>query len=211
MRTLIILFATLASFCSFANDGKYIEAMSKQIEQVYKAQTLDELQSAVNTFDRIASAEKTKWEPLYYSAFGNIMMATREQESAKKDTYLDLALASIEKAKSIKPDDSEIVALEGFVHMMRLTVDPATRGQKYSGLAMQTFGKAVGLNPENPRALSLLAQMQFGTAQFFGSPTTEACVTLNKSLEKFSTEKSENPLAPRWGKGMTEQLKKNCQ
>ena len=95
--------------------------------------------------------------------------------------------------------------------MIRLTVDPATRGQHYSGMAMQAFGKAIGLNPENPRALSLMAQMQFGTARFFNSPLTEACEVVSKALEKFETFKSENPLAPVWGKGMTEALKKNCQ
>jgi len=78
-------------------------------------------------------------------------------------------------------------------------------------MSMQAFGKSLGLNPENPRALSLMAQMQLGTAKFFNTPPTEACDTLTKALEKFETYKSENPLAPVWGKGMTEELKKNCQ
>ena len=139
------------------------------------------------------------------------MMANREKDAIKKDGYLDLALVAVEKAKAIKENESEIIAMEGFIHMIRLTVDPATRGQQYSGMAMQNFGKAIELNPENPRALSLLAQMQFGTARFFNSPPTEACGTVTKALEKFETFKSENPLAPVWGKGMTEALKKNCQ
>ena len=87
--------------------------------------------------------------------------------------------------------------------MMRVTVDPATRGPQYSGLAMQTFGKASAINPENPRALALMAQMQYGTAKFFGSPTTEACSTLNAALEKFDSYKSENPLSPQWGREMS--------
>jgi hypothetical protein len=77
-------------------------------------------------------------------------------------------------------------------------------------MAFQSLGKAVAVNPENPRALALLAQMQYGMAQFFGSPTTEACATLTKSLEKFESYKSENPLAPQWGKKMAEGLKTKC-
>jgi hypothetical protein len=50
-----------------------------------------------------------------------------------------------------------------------------------------------------------------GTARFMGSSTTEACETAKKSLEKFGTYKVENPLAPKWGKGMTEGLLKQCQ
>jgi cytochrome c-type biogenesis protein CcmH/NrfG len=95
--------------------------------------------------------------------------------------------------------------------MIRVTVDPATRGQQYSTLAYQSFNKAVAINPENPRALTLLAQMQFGTAQFFGSPTTEACATVTKALEKFAATSEPKPLAPEWGKGMAEGLKGKCQ
>jgi hypothetical protein len=102
------------------------------------------------------------------------------------------------------------VALDGFIQMIRVTVDPASRGAKYSGLAMQLFGKAVGLNPENPRALSLMSQMQWGTAKFFNAPTTDACATANQALKKFETYKSPNPIAPAWGKGMTENMVANC-
>ena len=211
MKTITLLFAMALGLSSWANDNKYLESMTKTIEAVYKAQTIEEIQSAVNALDRIAIAEKTKWEPYYYSAFGNVMMANREKDAVKKDGYLDLALASVEKARAIKEDESEVVAMEGFIHMIRLTVDPATRGQQYSMMSMQAFGKSLGLNPENPRALSLMAQMQLGTAKFFNTPPTEACDTLTKALEKFETYKSENPLAPVWGKGMTEELKKNCQ
>ena len=94
--------------------------------------------------------------------------------------------------------------------MMRVAVDPASRGAQYSGMAMQAFGKATSLNPENPRALALMAQMQYGTAKFFGSPATEACATLNAALQKFDTYKSDNPLAPQWGREMALGLKKEC-
>ncbi len=207
---LIAIAALLLSTLGFSNDGKYIEAMQKNIQSVYTASTMEDLQNSVNAFERIASVEKTKWEPHYYASFGYIMMAIREKEPTKKDQYLDQALASVNKAKEIVPNESEVVTLEGFVHMIRVTVDPATRGPQYSGLAMQTFGKAVSLNPENPRALSLMAQMQYGTAQFFGSPTTEACATLNKSLEKFGTYKTDNVLSPQWGREMAEGLKAQC-
>jgi hypothetical protein len=138
------------------------------------------------------------------------MMANQEKDGAKKDQYLDLALAAIEKAKAIKADESETLALEGFVYMIRITVDPGARGQQFAGLAMQTYGKAIGLNPENPRALVLLARMQYGTAQFFGSSTAEACENANKAIEKFESYKSDNSLAPQWGKLMAEELSKLC-
>jgi hypothetical protein len=195
---------------SFAND-KYTESMQKNIDSVYNAKSIAGLQRAANAFERIGDAEKTKWEPFYYASFGYVMMATREQDPTTKDSYLDLALKSNEKAKALQPNESEISALEGFIHMIRVTVDPASRGQQYSSLAFQSFGKAVALNPENPRALSLLAHMQYGTAQFFGSSTAEACGTLNKALEKFDTYKPANSLSPQWGRGMAVEMRPKCQ
>lgn len=205
--SMLFMFATTAVL---ADNEKYVSTMQKQIEALNNAPDIAELQLVVNSFERIAEAEKSKWEPYYYASFGYIMMATKEKETARKDLFLDQALKGIEKAKEITPNESEIIALEGFVHMIRVTVDPASRGQQYSGMAVQSFSKAIAMNPENPRALSLLAQMQYGTAQFFGSPTTEACGTVSKALEKFDTFKSENLLAPQWGRKMAEGLKSKC-
>lgn len=205
----LFLLLFFVRFC-FANDGKYEQAMKKNIEIVYKAQTIEELQQAVNAFERIGAAEKKYWEPHYYAAFGYIMMANKEKDVSKKDQFLDQALTAIEKAKAIVPAESEVVTLQGFVHMIRVSVDPASRGSQYVGLAMQNYGKAMELNPENPRALYLMAQMQYGTAQFFGSSTAEACGTLTKALEKFEGFKSENPLAPQWGKGSATSMMAKC-
>jgi tetratricopeptide (TPR) repeat protein len=208
----IILFALLCIIhMAWATDDKYTETMKKNIQSVYTAQSIPDIQQAVNAFERIGAAEKNKWEPFYYAAWGYIMIANRETDGAKKDAVLDQAQAAIKKAQEIVPAESEVVALQGFVHMIRVTVDPASRGQQYSALAYQSLNKAVAINPENPRALTLLGQMQFGTAQFFGSPTTEACATITKALEKFAATSERKPLAPEWGKGMADGLKGKCQ
>jgi tetratricopeptide (TPR) repeat protein len=205
--TVLLLVAT--QFTS-ANDGKYEQAMKTNIDIVYKAQTIEELQTGANAFERIAAAEPQKWEPNYYAAFGYIMIGNREKDPAKKDQHFDRALSFIEKAKALVPAEAEVIALEGFVHMLRITIDPGSRGPKYAPMAMQAFGKAIAINPENPRALALLAQMQYGSAHFFGGSTTEACGTVTKALEKFDTFKVENSLAPTWGRSMAEGLKTQC-
>jgi hypothetical protein len=211
MKTITILLLMIISIASWGNDEKYFAQMGKQIKAVYTAKTIDEYQVAVNAFDRIAGAEKSKWEPYYYSAYGSIMMALAESDPSKKDSFLDAALVAVGKGKEIAPVESELVALEGFAHMIRVTVDPATRGQQYSGLAMQTFGKALDLNGKNPRALALLAQMQLGMARFFNQPATEACATASKAASIFeSSEELTNPLAPRWGKEMNLGVMQNC-
>lgn len=208
-KTIISFLLIFNAVVLFAND-KYEQAMQANIQSVYQAKTVEELQQAVNSFIRIGNAEKDKWEPFYYASFGYVMMAAREADGAKKDPLLDRAAEVLKKAAAIKANDSEIVALEGFIHMIRVTVDPATRGQQYSGLAMQTFGKAISLNPENPRALSLMAQMEYGTAQFFNASTDKACETGKHAVEKFETFTSDNALAPRWGKESATRFMQQC-
>ena len=68
-----------------ANDGKFEEAMKKNIDAVYKAQSIDEYRQAINAFERIGASEKKRWEPQYYAAFGYIMLSMRETEKDKKD------------------------------------------------------------------------------------------------------------------------------
>ncbi len=212
MKTIsTLLLLIVISLNVHANDSKYITTMKSTIEKLYASNSIQEYQEAINALQRIGNVEKDKWEPQYYIAFGYLMIANRESDATMKDTYLDEAMAAVVKAKKLLAEDSEIITLEGFVQMIRLTVDPASRGQKYSQLATAAFAKAVALNPENPRALAMLSQMQFGTAKFFGSATTDACNTNTKALEKFNTYKSENPIAPAWGKSTAEEMAKACQ
>lgn len=209
VQSLTILLVMFVTVETHAQD-KYHTAMLKNIDALYKAGTLAEYQVAVNSFERIAAAEKNKFEPFYYIAFGEIMMANTEADGAKKDAHLDLAVSAINKAKALKPNDSEVVALEGFVHMIRVTVDPQSRGQEYSAKAFNSFNTAVALDPNNPRALALLGQMQLGTARFFGSDTHEACATFSSAAQKFASFQSTDALAPQWGRAMVEQAKANC-
>jgi hypothetical protein len=208
MKNYILIAALIFPAALIAAD-KYTEQMTRSINAIYKAKTPTEYQEAINTLERIGSAEKTKWEPFYYAAFGYTLLAT-EAEPSKKDAILDQAQAALDKASAIKSEDSEIIALEGFITMIRLTVDPATRGPQYSMKAMQSFGHAAALNPNNPRALALMAQMQFGTAEFFNQEPTEACATAGRALELFAQPPSADSLAPSWGKSITEGLLAKC-
>jgi hypothetical protein len=214
MKTKLVFTLAFAIACLLVSakspDKSYSELMTKNIQAVYTAESISSLQQAVNSLERIGLAEKTKWEPYYYAAFGYIMMANLETKASTKDGYLDRALDAIKKASAIKRDDSEIIALEGFVHMIRITVDPATRGQQYSALGSQAFSRALALDKNNPRALALMAQMQLGTAQFFNSSTAEACATNDAALQMFASSKSDNAFAPQWGKKMAEEMKAKC-
>ncbi|WP_370086456.1 tetratricopeptide repeat protein [Ekhidna sp.] len=202
-KNLFILLGLLVATISLAN-GQFEKAMGKTIPEIFKAETPDALQSAINQLNRIGEAEADRWEPYYYVAFGYIRMSDMYESGTDKDKYLDLALEAVDKGDQINPNDSELTALRGYVHMMRLVVDPATRGMKYSGMAFNSFQTAVQQNSENPRAHYLLGRMQYGTAQFMGNGDGGACESLNRAKELFENEQPESPIAPQWGKETNE-------
>ena len=216
MKKYILVFLLLASVSLLVNasNDAYRKAMEKSIHQLYEAKTIAELKDAANSFTRIADLNPDEWLPPYYVAVAYAQMGFRSEESVQvKDSYFEMAKVNIEEAAALSPDNSEVVAMMGFITMGELSLDPGSRGQHLSPLAMQTLGKAIELNPKNPRALVMMAQMELGTAQFFGQGPEKACNWLNKSLEAFAQEASETATAdiqPRWGSLMAEQLKGHC-
>ena len=205
---LTFLFGAFALTC-FAND-KYEKAMLKNIRSLYAAETLEDHQKVINGLTRIGNVEKDKWEPHYYIAYAYVMMSFAEADLGKKDQYLDLAQKAQDKGLDIAPEESELVTMQGFIHTARLNVDPMTRGAEYAGMTIQTLRGALAMNEGHPRALLLLGQMLYGTAEFMGESTDRACELIGKSLEKLKTETLSNPLAPSWGKSQAENALKRC-
>lgn len=211
---LVIVLMALISLGANASDDAYLKAMQKSISQLWQAKSVLELQDAANSFSRIANLNPDEWLPPYYVAVAYAQMGFRSDESVKiKDDYFSMAKANIEKAAALSPDNSEIVAMTGFITMGELSLDPGSRGQQLSPLAMQTLAKAIELDPNNPRALVMMAQMEFGTAQFFGQSPEKACNWLSRSLESFKQEANKTDksgIKPLWGPVMAEQMKGAC-
>lgn len=214
MKKYILIFA-LSFICILvanASDPAFEKAMSKQIQAMATIQTLEESQKVSNSFLRISEAQPEEWLPLYYASLLKIESAFRFD--INKDQAFDQALEYIEKAKKIAPENSELTALEGYAKMGKLSVDPANRGQNLTPEAMQLFGKAIALDRENPRAVLLMAQMELGMAQFFGSGPEKACGMARMGSDLLQKEKgkiNESYILPTWGERMASQFEKVCQ
>lgn len=194
-----------------ASDPAYVQAIQKQIEAMKTIQNAEESQAVSNGFLRIAEANASEWLPLYYAALTQTTAAFRFD--VNKDQYFDQALELVKKADGIAPGNSEVTALHGYILMGKISLDPANRGQSLSPEAMQLFGKAISLDRENPRAVTLMSQMELGMAQFFGSGPEKACGMARMGLELFAKERAkvdENYILPTWGKMNAEQVVSAC-
>lgn len=214
MKLLILLFflAPIYATPDLDNDP-YTRAMEEGMKLLSEVQGPEDFIVAANHFGRIAEVEKEKWHPPYYASYALSIAASMFSNPGQKDETLDAAQKYLDQIVQDDHNASEILALQGFVYMLRIAVDPAIRGQKYSGMSMATLQKAKALDSENPRALFLLAQLSYGTAQFFGSDTTESCQLNEKALrlfEEVENAKDSEVFDPVWGQSFAEEFKARC-
>ena len=209
MRTIATFLLALALTATSAEN--YQTAMKLAIEAFQTSKSIEDFTDVANTFQRISKAEKEEWLPLYYHAQSFIMMSFMSSEGAdQKDAYLDVAQISIDAMLSLNSEESEIYTLQSLLYTARLVVDPMNRGQQMMAKSGEAIGKALGLNPMNPRAQYMLLSNEVGMAQFFGKDVTEYCDRINNLYQNWDSMNQVAELYPTWGKGEVEKLKKNC-
>ena len=171
LMLIIALFVT--SFISKATDDeRFMQAMGQTLMELGKAKDITALQEVANKFERIASSETAEWLPNYYAALCYNIIAQKQKEGSEKDKYLDKTDSFIEKlSKQNVTNQDEVEVLKAQNYMMRISVDGQARWMKYSSAFEGSIAKAKEINPENPRAYMLKAQMVYYTpAQFGGGP-----------------------------------------
>lgn len=207
-----ILFLSLTGSAALADEGNpaYRNAMAGYLGQMHTAASPDDWQALANGFQRIAQAEPNEWLPLYYAALAYVEWQHLETSPDKKDQLLQQGRELADRAIQIRPGHSEILALQGYIAMMRLSIDPAARAQELAPTAMGLLQQAVQTDPGNPRARMLLAQMKFGTAAFFGAGTEEPCEEFGESIRLFDAAAPVEELMPSWGREMAEYFAGQC-
>ncbi|WP_031530610.1 hypothetical protein [Dyadobacter crusticola] len=211
----LVLVLLLFVFAANAQETPYQKAMKKEIDKLMKADSLPQLQEAANAFARIAALNPKEWQPYYYQALAYTYQGlTSSLPIDKKDAALVQAAELTKKADAISSNNAEIVTLQGFVIMASLSADPGSRGQTLSAQVLQSFGKALSIDNQNPRALILMAQMEAGMAKFFGSGPEKACGLAKQSVAAFEKQDEEAlkaALLPYWGKNLAQGMSKDCQ
>ena len=202
----------LVSLASMAQKPEYFKTMGETLGQFATCKNVADFQALGNKFQMIADVEKNEWLPLYYQAHCYILMSFLEPtDAAKKDSYLDVAEKSIAKLIEIVPGEAEVYVLQAFYLTGRLVVNPMERGQEYSGLVGQATGKALAIDPTNPRAMLMKIQMDMGSAPYMGLDPKSFCPQAKELLANWDNFKPKSPIHPNWGKDQVEGIVKGCQ
>jgi hypothetical protein len=192
---LSLLFLTVA-----IADDKYDKEMKKNLQKISECKTPNDFIKLANSFERIASAEKDKWLPYYYSAFMYVLASHSDSSNTRKDIYLDKAVNFNNVADSLQPKNSEIYTLKGMIAQARMQIDPMNRWQKYGAEADRNFTEAMKIDTLNPRPEYLIGVGLFYTPKQFGGGPTTAKPVLERSFRKYEQFVPENDLMPAWGK-----------
>lgn len=200
MKVALSVFLSLLFLTVVIAEDKYEKEMKKNLEKIAECKTANDYMKVANNFERIASAEKDKWLPYYYSSFLYVLTSYSDSSNSRKDIYLDKSDKFINLADSLSPNNSEIYTLKGMISQARMQVDPMNRWQKYGADANNNFAKAMEIDSLNPRPEYLIGVGLFYTPPQFGGGPTSAKPVLEKSLAKFEKFVAENEIMPSWGK-----------
>ena len=199
--TVLVLWASIAN----AQD-QYTKGMEKAF-QLWQNQKVVE---ASNLFERIAMAEQDNWLPHYYVSQINTVISFGEKDIEKLTGQLEKAKEFLDLAKTISPDNPELLVQEALINTAWIAFDGATYGMTLSGKNVQLYQKALELAPDNPRVVFSKAEWDMGSARYFGKDTAPYCKDIERALELFANFSEETPFYPSWGKERAEMVHKQC-
>ncbi len=185
--------------------SKYEMEMTKAFTEFGAAQTADDMEKAAQHFDRIAKVEKDNWLPLYYAMFIRTLNAfgADKNSAIKKADELEGIYSGLNEMKDV--DKSELLTLRGLYRTVKVAKDPETYAMSLSGAIIKDYEDALKLNPNNARAMYLMAQYNMGGAEFWGKDPKEYCPAIEKA-KKLLVAESDETFAPHWGEQQVDEI-----
>jgi hypothetical protein len=200
--TLVLVSSSMLFSQSAVNDirpiGLYEKSMLANIQKMDTA-SAETFMVLANNFERIANAEKTKWEPFYYAAYCYTALSFLTQDKSAIDAIADKADLFIESAEKLEKANADLSVLKAMVVSCRIMVDPMSRFQTKGREVADLLSKAKSENADNPRIYLHEAKMQLRTPEAFGGGAKVAKLSLEKSIRLFEKFIPANAIQPSWG------------
>ncbi len=206
MTKIITSFVFFVAIVVTANAQQFEQGMGKAFG-LWKEGKASE---ASAMFERIASAEKNSWLPNYYVALVNTTEAFNPANREKVTALLTKAQDALDIELVKEPNNAELMVMQALLHTAWVAYDPMTNGMKLSGTIMELYGKAIAIDPKNPRAVFGKAEYEIGGAKWTGADVKALCKDVEHSIELFTNFKPETPFHPTWGLDRAQETMKNC-
>jgi hypothetical protein len=158
-------------------------------------------------FEQLYAVDKTNWLIPYYAGMTKSLMCLLKM--GDRDALASDALLWVARAKSIEVND-EIYCAESLAYTAKMSVNPALRWFTYEGKIKNSLSLAKKLNPNNPRAYILEANIQQKLPFIFGGGCKSAKPLIQKADLFFSNQTKANSIEPSWGIQSLVKLKKAC-
>ena len=207
MKNLFVFFILLFQLqvqAQATNQSKALEAAVMQFNQATKNHAYQELYLQ---FEQLYAVNKTNWLIPYYAGMTRSIMCLLKM--GDRDALANDALLWVGRAKSIVKND-EIYCAESLAYTAKMSVNPALRWLVYEGKIKRALSFAKKLNPSNPRAYVLEANIQQKIPFIFGGGCNSVKPLIQKAELCFNTQAKPNSVQPSWGMQSLVQLKKAC-
>jgi tetratricopeptide (TPR) repeat protein len=205
--SIFLIFFGPESFSQAAMDSSMYNT---GIALIYTAKTTENYLEAAFYFEQLAPQYPNQWLVYYYAGLSYLRASQKALVNKFMDELIDKAQPMIDKASKLKPNESELHALQAFLYQVRLQVNPEVRGLNYSQKADACLKKAIASNPSNPRAFTLLAYNLYYTPVVFGGGAKKALPLFVKAREKYLAFNPELPFMPDWGEAENQLMIKEC-
>jgi hypothetical protein len=187
-----------------SSTNKTLETAVMQFNQGNKNLNYQELYVQ---FEQLYAVNKTNWLIPYYAGMTRSIMCLLKM--GDKDALANDALLWVGRAKSIMAND-EVYCAESLAYTAKMSVNPLLRWLTYEGKIKKSLSLAKKLNPNNPRAYVLEANIQQKIPFIFGGGCNSVKPLIQKAELCFNTQAKPNSVQPSWGMQSLVQLKKAC-
>ena len=207
MKNLLVLFVLLLQLPLQAQSPNQTKVLESAVMQFNQANNPNSYKQLYLQFEQLYSVDKTNWLIPYYAGMTKSIMCLLKM--GDRDALANDALLWVARAKAIEVND-EIYCAESLAYTAKMSVNPALRWFTYEGKIKNTLSLAKKLNPSNPRAYVLEANIQQKLPFIFGGGCKSAKPLIQKAELFISNQNRANSIEPSWGIQSLVKLKKAC-
>ena len=207
MKNLVVLFVLLLQLPLQAQSPNQAKVLESAVMQFNQANNPNSYKQLYLQFEQLYSVDKTNWLIPYYAGMTKSIMCLLKM--GDRDALANDALLWVARAKAIEVND-EIYCAESLAYTAKMSVNPALRWFTYEGKIKNTLSLAKKLNPSNPRAYILEANIQQKLPFIFGGGCKSAKPLIQKAELFISNQNRANSIEPSWGIQSLIKLKKAC-